>query len=224
MTRPIVTIDGPAGAGKSTIAKLLAEKLGYIYIDTGAMYRAVALCVLKNNISLSDNAKITSLANTISLRFEIIDGEKHIFSNDEDVTQAIRAPEATRLSSPVSAIHGVRKRLVEMQREMGKTGGIVMEGRDIGTVVFPDAQVKFFITASANERAKRRALELQQSGIDADVNQIASDIRERDLRDSSRTHAPLRQAGDAVLIETDNMSIEQVVDTCKNIHDQRISS
>lgn len=222
MSSPIVAIDGPAGAGKSTVARMVADRLGYLYIDTGAMYRAVAHKVIEGGIPLSNHAKIAALARALDIRFETIDGEQHIFADAEDVTQAIRLPEATRLSSPVSAIQGVRKRLVEIQRAMGEQGGVVMEGRDIGTVVFPDAEVKIFLTASVAERAKRRAEQLKGMGVEAAVDQIASDIRERDLRDSSRRHAPLKQAPGATLVDTDNMNIEQTVDEIVRIHNQSV--
>lgn len=222
MKNPIVAIDGPAGAGKSTVARMVADRLGYLYIDTGAMYRAVAWKVLEEKLPLSDEGKITALANRLDIHFEKQDGAQHILADGEDVTEAIRTPEATRLSSPVSAIHGVRKRMVDLQRKMGEEGGIVMEGRDIGTVVFPGAEVKVFLTASANERAQRRTLELKEKGVEADVEQIAAEIRERDLRDSSRKHAPLKQAKDAVLIETDSMTAEQVADRIVEIHNEKV--
>jgi CMP/dCMP kinase len=222
MTKPIVAIDGPAGAGKSTVARAVAERLGYLYVDTGAMYRAVAWRVIQEGIAVSDHPKIAALANRIDIHFERIDDEQRIFADGEDVTQAIRTPEATRLSSPVSAIKGVRKRLVDLQRKMGEQGGIVMEGRDIGTVVFPNAEVKVFLTASATERARRRTEELKAKGVDADIEQIAAEIGERDLRDSSRTHAPLKQAPDAVLIETDPLTLDQVIDAVVAVHDEKV--
>ncbi|MCX8053010.1 MAG: (d)CMP kinase [Armatimonadetes bacterium] len=223
MTKPIVTIDGPAGAGKSTVAKGVAERLGYIYIDTGAMYRAVAWKVIQEKIPISDHTRITALANRLDIRFEKIGSEQRIFADGEDVTEAIRTPEATRLSSPVSAIKGVRKRLVDLQRKMGEAGGVVMEGRDIGTVVFPHAEVKVFLTASATERARRRTEELREKGLDVDLDQIAEEISERDLRDSSRSEAPLKQAPDAVLIETDSLTLEQVIDAVIAVHDEKVS-
>ena len=223
MSKPIIAIDGPAGAGKSTIAQTVADQLGYLYIDTGAMYRAVAWKVIENAIPLADHAKIVALANKLKLRFERIDSVQHIFTDGEDLTDAIRTPEATRLSSPVSAISGVRRKLVDIQRKIGEEGGIVMEGRDIGTVVFPNAEVKIFLTASAGERAHRRVLQLKEQGIEADIEQIAEEIRERDLRDSSRSHAPLKQAADAVLLETDSKTIEQVVDEVINIHNEKVN-
>lgn len=221
MRKSIIAIDGPAGGGKSTVAKTVAEKLGYVYIDTGAMYRAVAWKVMQTNTPISDQRKIAALANKVEIRFELVDGEQRVILDGQDVTDSIRTPDATRLSSPVSTIRGVRKRLVDLQRKMGEVGGVVMEGRDIGTVVFPDAEVKIFLTASITERARRRTEQLRQLGMEADQEQIAADIRDRDLRDSSRAHAPLTQAPDAHLIESDNMSIEEVVDAILAIHAQR---
>lgn len=223
MKPPIIAIDGPAGAGKSTVAKGVAERLGYIYIDTGAMYRAVALKVLQEKIPITDHARITTLANRLDIRFEKVDGEQRIFVDGEDVTEAIRTPEASRLSSAVSAIKGVRKRLVELQRKMGESGGVVMEGRDVGTVIFPNAEVKVFLTASAEERARRRTNQLKEIGIEADIEQVAREISERDLRDSSRSEAPLKQAPDAVLIESDSMTVDQVIDAIIALHNERIA-
>ena len=223
MTKPIIAIDGPAGAGKSTIARLVAAKLGYIYIDTGAMYRAVAWKVLQAGIPLSEQAKVVALAKNIEVHFENVGGTQRVFADGEDVTEAIRTPEATRLSSPISAIQGVRKRMVELQRKMGEAGGVVMEGRDIGTVVFPQAEVKIFLTASVTERARRRVQQLKEQGVEADLAQVESEIKERDLRDSSRRHAPLKQAPDAVLVDTDSMTIEQVVDAVLAVHEGKVT-
>jgi len=220
--KPIIAIDGPAGAGKSTIAKLVAAKLGYTYIDTGAMYRAVAVRAIEAGIPLEKPDKIVELANRMDIRFEQRDGRQAIIVDGEDLTDAVRTPEATRLSSPVSAIPGVRHRLVELQRKMGEHGGVVMEGRDIGTYVFPDAEVKIFMTASQEERVRRRCIDLEKSGMSADPETVAREIRERDLRDSTRDMAPLKQAEDAVLINTDGMSIDQVVNAVVEIHDRRI--
>jgi cytidylate kinase len=220
--KPIIAIDGPAGAGKSTIAKLVAAKLGYTYIDTGAMYRAVAVRAMEAGIPLEKPDKIVELANRMDIRFEQRDGRQAIIVDGEDLTDAVRTPEATRLSSPVSAIPGVRHRLVELQRKMGEHGGVVMEGRDIGTYVFPDAEVKIFMTASQEERVRRRCIDLEKSGMSADPETVAREIRERDLRDSTRDMAPLKQAEDAVLINTDGMSIDQVVNAVVEIHDRRI--
>lgn len=221
MRKPIVAIDGPAGAGKSTVARGVADRLGYLYIDTGAMYRAIALCVLRAGVSISDHNAVVALALKTDVSLGMIDGELHVFANGEDVSQDIRTTEATRASSPVSAIPGVRKRLLELQRKMGAEGGIVMEGRDIGTVVFPDAEVKIFLTASADERARRRVEQMREMGVEADVEKTASEMRERDLRDSSRATAPLAQAPDAVLVDTDRMSVEQVIGAIVDIHDKK---
>lgn len=221
MRKPIIAIDGPAGAGKSTVAKLVAEKLGFVYIDTGAMYRAVAWKTMREQIPISDQRKISALANKIDISFQRNDSEQRVLVDGEDVTDSIRTPEATRLSSPISTIRGVRKRLVEMQRRMGESGGIVMEGRDIGTVVFPDAEVKVFLTASVTERARRRTEQLRAMGTQVDEAQIAEEIRDRDLRDSSRARAPLRQAPGAHLIETDSLSAEEVADAILTIHHAR---
>jgi cytidylate kinase len=223
MTKPIIAIDGPAGAGKSTVAKAVADRLGYLYIDTGAMYRAVAWKALEANVPISDQQAVVALAMRTDVSLATINGEQHVFADGEDVSQAIRTPEATRASSPVSALPGVRKRLVELQRKMAADGGVVMEGRDIGTVVFPHAEVKIFLTATAEERARRRVEQMREMGIQADPAKIAAEMRERDLRDSSRADSPLQQAPDAVLLDTDGMSVEQVIDAIIAIHNQKVS-
>ncbi len=222
MHKPIVAIDGPAGAGKSTVAKGVADRLGYLYIDTGAMYRAIAWKVLEAEIPMSDTKAIVSLAMRTQIKLTNIDAEQHVFADEEDVSLQIRTPEATRAAAPVSTIPGVRKRLVELQRNLAAEGGVVMEGRDIGTVVFPDAEVKIFLTASAQQRANRRVAQMKELGLEADPAQIAEEMRDRDLRDSSRADAPLMQAADAVLVDTDRMSVEQVVDAIVAIHDKTI--
>jgi cytidylate kinase len=224
MSSLIIAIDGPAGAGKSTVAKGVADRLGYLYIDTGAMYRAVAYKCLQAGISISDAKAVVALAMRTQISLANIDGEQHVYADGEDVTAAIRSPEATRASSPVSAIPGVRKRLVELQRGMAESGGVVMEGRDIGTVVFPNAQVKVFLTASAEERARRRVEQLRETGVEADPAKIAAEMRERDLRDSSRADAPLSKARDAVLLDTDGLSIDQVIEAIIGIHDKGLGS
>jgi cytidylate kinase len=206
-----IAIDGPAGSGKSTVAKTIAERLKKIYVDTGAMYRAVAWKSIQEGIPLSDESAIVEMTQKMQIRFERGIRQK-IFADDVDVSEAIRTPEVSRLSSPVSAIPGVRTRLVELQREFGSHGNVVMEGRDIGTVVLPNAELKIFLTASPEVRAKRRLTELKEKGYQADYEQVLSEIRERDLRDSTRAVAPLRQAPDAILVNTDLLSIEQVVE------------
>lgn len=222
MRKPIIAIDGPAGSGKSTVARIVAERLGFTYIDTGAMYRAVAVKAAEAGIPLEDPARITQLADRLTIYFRKSDDKQHIFVDGDDVTLAIRTPEATKLSSPVSAIPGVRHRLVELQRQMGADGGVVMEGRDIGTYVFPNAEIKIFMVASREERARRRCKDLINAGMRCHPETVARDIRERDERDSTRAMAPLKQAEDAVLIDTDGMSIEEVVDAVVNIYNRRI--
>lgn len=220
MHKPIIAIDGPAGAGKSTVAKGVADRLGYLYIDTGAMYRAIAWKVLQAGIAVSDAKSVVALAIRTRIRLSIVDGEQHVFADGEDISRQIRSPEATRAASPVSAIPGVRKRLVELQREMAEEGGVVMEGRDIGTVVFPNAQVKIFLTASAEQRAERRVKQMREMGLEADIKQIAAEMRDRDLRDSSRADAPLTQAPDAILVDTDHMTVDQVIDAIVAVYNR----
>jgi cytidylate kinase len=187
------------------------------------MYRAVAVKATEAGISLEEPDKIVELANSLDIRFQKLDDKQHIFADDDDLTEAIRTPEATRLSSPVSAIPGVRHRLVEIQRTMGEAGGVVMEGRDIGTYVFPNAEVKVFMIATPEERARRRCKDLERAGMPCDPMEVAAAIRERDERDSSREMAPLKQAEDAVLIVTDGMSIDDVVNAVIELHDRRIA-
>ncbi|HUV04915.1 MAG TPA: (d)CMP kinase [Armatimonadota bacterium] len=206
-----VAIDGPAGAGKTTVAREVARRLGYKYVDTGAMYRAVAWKSLEIGISLSDKAAIIEMAGATDIDFAQGDGSR-ILVDGVDVSEEIRGPEVTRLSSPVSAISGVRRHLVAQQRRLAGDGGVVMEGRDIGSIVLPDAEVKVFLTASAEERARRRFEEIRASGASVALEVLKRDIEERDRRDSTRTDSPLVKAPDAVAIDTDGLSIEQVVE------------
>ncbi len=207
----IIAIDGPAGSGKSTTAKLLAKKLGYLYIDTGAMYRAVTLFAIKNNI-LNDENKIIELASELDIELKLEDGITKVFVNGKDVSDEIRSLEVNQNVSPVSKIEGVRKILVEKQKQIGKNGGVVMEGRDITTVVFPNADVKVFLTASIDERARRRALEFAQKGQDVDIEKVKQNILERDRIDSSRSVSPLTKSPDAIEVDTSNLTIEEQVD------------
>ncbi|MFN3648389.1 MAG: (d)CMP kinase [Armatimonadota bacterium] len=215
--RPIVAIDGPAGAGKSTITRRLARRLDYVFIDTGAMYRAVALFAQRRGVPFDDPEGLTRLAE--SLRFEFRpDGESaRLFVEGEDVSEAIRTPEVSRGSSQVSVWPGVRAALVAHQRRMGEAGGVVMEGRDIGTVVFPHARVKIYLTATEEERARRRCLELTAKGAAANEAEVLCEVRERDRRDMEREHSPLRKADDAVEVVTDGLTIEQVVDCLEEL-------
>lgn len=222
MTRLTIAIDGPAGAGKSTVAKAVAAALGYTYIDTGAMYRAVALRAMQLGVDTEDPDRLGLLAE--DLRIEFIPSEggvQRVLANGHDVTTEIRSPEATRLSSPVSAVPAVRRALVMLQRQMGLAGGVVMEGRDIGTVVFPNAEVKVFLTASDRERANRRWCELRERGLDVSLEDVLAQQKERDKRDTSREDSPLKPAHDAVIVNTDNMTIEQVTGRILDIAKER---
>ncbi len=214
-----IAIDGPAGAGKTTVAREVARRLGLRYIDTGAMYRAVAWKSLEEGIPLSDEDRIVEMAGEMDINFPMGDGSR-IFVDGKDVSEAIRSPEVTRLSSPVSAISGVRRHLVAQQRRLASGGGVVMEGRDIGSVVLPDADVKIFLTASVEERARRRYLEMKASGVEVDIETLRREIEERDHRDSTRPDSPLTKVPEAVEINTDNLTVSQVVERilelCKN--------
>jgi cytidylate kinase len=213
--RPCVAIDGPAGAGKSTVARELARTLGYVYVDTGAMYRAITLKALRAGYTPSDHTCIVRLAESteIQLKPDPVTGGVIVFLDGEDVTRQIRSPEVNDGVSPVSAIRGVRSRMVALQRLMALQGGIVMEGRDIGTVVLPGADVKVFLSASQEERAKRRIKEMRASGYDPSEQAGMEDITRRDTMDSSRDVSPLVQADDAFLIDSSSMSITEVVET-----------
>ena len=210
MTRIVVTIDGPAGAGKSTVAKQLARRLGYRLLDTGAIYRSVALTARQRSTPWSDAVACASLARELDIRFEFVGDKNHVFLAGQDVTAAIRTPEISQGASQVSAHPEVRAALLDLQRRLGAGGGVVVEGRDTGTVVFPHAQAKFFLTATEEERARRRVAEL---GAAANYEQTLREIRERDLRDASRDVAPMKPADDAILIDSSTQTIEQVVDS-----------
>ena len=207
-----VAIDGPASAGKSTVAKIVAKKLHFIYCDTGAMYRSVTFAALKNHVKLDDDQALKELLKTIQIRFVPAEPEQRVFVNDEEVTQAIRTPEITNNVSLVSAQPSVRTELTKRQQEIAEAGGIVMDGRDIGTTVLPNAEVKLFLVASVHERAMRRFKENQTKGIDTPLDVLENEIEERDYKDSHREISPLTQAKDAVLVDTTSLTIEQVVD------------
>ena len=211
MTAAQIAIDGPAGAGKSTVAKLIADRLGYLYIDTGAMYRAVALLALEQGVAFDDAEGLTELIRGNEISLEPAASGCRVLINGKDVSRDIRLPEVGNAASPVSAVAEVRSLLVAMQQELAARRPVVMDGRDIGTVVLPDAACKIFLTASPRVRALRRAKELQQKGLTADIDQVEREIRERDERDSTRAASPLRQAEDAVLVDSSDMSIEEVV-------------
>lgn len=217
-----IAIDGPAGAGKSTIARKLAAELGYIYVDTGALYRAVGVNAMRNGADTKDAAQVgvTLSGADVSLRF--VDGEQRVFLGDEDVSLAIRTPEASMAASNVSAIPAVRDFLFDLQRDIAAKNNCIMDGRDIGTVVLPNAQVKIFLTASAEVRAKRRYDELLSKGMQADYDQVLEEMIQRDYQDSHRAIAPLKQADDAVLVDTSDMDLDQVVETLNNIVKENI--
>ena len=208
----IVAIDGPAGAGKSTTAKLVAQSLGYRYLDTGAMYRVLTYFAHKNGIRPSDGAKLAQAAQQMQIEFENRGGVDRVLVDGTDVTTEIRTPEVTRHVSEVSAHKEVRRIMVEKQRELGKSGSIVAEGRDITTVVFPDADVKVYLDASVSERAKRRLGDVTTMGIQSTHQEQEADIRRRDEYDSTRTHSPLTKAKGAVVVDTTHLTIEQQVD------------
>ncbi len=214
--RPVVAIDGPAGAGKSTVTRRVAERLGYLVVDTGALYRAVALKARRDDVSWDDQAAVADLAQRLAgeraLAFQAQPGEEpRVYLYTEDISEAIREPAVGQGASIVSAIPGVRAALLAMQRVAGERGGVVLEGRDIGTVVFPDAEAKFFLTASVDVRAQRRLEELATRGVQADFETVRRDVIERDERDSNRPIAPLKQASDAEPVDSSALGIDAVV-------------
>ncbi len=208
-----IAIDGPAGAGKSTISKKAAAELGYIYIDTGALYRTVGLAVTRKGADLSSPEEIASvLTGDISVELKFIDGEQRMFLNGEDVSNKIRTPEASLAASKVSAVPAVRTYLFDLQKKMAKENNCIMDGRDIGTVVLPDAQVKIFLTASPQARAKRRYKELIEKGMEVKYEDVLSDMIKRDYDDSHRAIAPLKKADDAILCDTSDIDLEQSIE------------
>ena len=208
--KKVVAIDGPAGAGKSTVSKIVAARLGYTYIDTGAMYRAVALKVLESKLPLTE-AAIAGAARDVEIDQQSVDGVTKTFLDGRDVSTEIRTPEVSKNVSSVAKVGFVRERLTELQRKMATRGGVLMDGRDIGTVVLPNADVKIFLTASVGERARRRFEELKAKGFDVKLEEIEKDIATRDKIDSEREIAPLKQADDAILIDTTDKTIDEVV-------------
>lgn len=216
-----IAIDGPAGAGKSTIAKKVAKELGFIYVDTGAMYRAMALYFLENNIAKEDEQAVSKAAQSADITIRYDNGEQQVLLNGENVTNRIRKEEVGNTASVTSAYAAVRQKLVELQQQLAKKENVIMDGRDIGTVVLPQAQVKIYLTASVETRAKRRYDELVQKGADCDIKEIEKDIAERDYRDMHRENSPLKQAEDAVLIDSSDMGIEDVVHSIITIYEER---
>ena len=217
-----VAIDGPAGAGKSTLARRLAADFGYIYVDTGAMFRTIGLYALRAGKEPKDNEAVDALLPNITLEFAFIEGEQHIYLNGEDVSTAIRTEEVGMAASAVGANPEVRAFLLGMQRDMAKTQDVLMDGRDIGTVVLPDATVKIFLTASPEARATRRWKEYQQKGVEVSYEEVLADVRQRDYQDTHRAAAPLKQAEDAVLLDTSELDFEQSLDAMKQIIAKKI--
>lgn len=209
MEKIIIAIDGHSSCGKSTLAKGLAFLLQYKYIDTGAMYRAVTYFLLEKGIDISDGEKVASVLDQVNIRFSIINGQNRTFLNGEDIEDEIRQMHVSKWVSPVSTISAVRKVLVEQQQAMGREAGIVMDGRDIGTVVFPDAQLKIFLTASIQKRTQRRFDELRSKGQEVEAEAVQQNLQERDHIDSNRHDSPLKQAEDAVLIDNTNLDVEE---------------
>lgn len=208
-----VAIDGPAGAGKSTVAKEVADALGYVLVDTGAIYRCVTLLAMRRNIVWDDGKKLVPLIDTLNISFSLQDGVNRVFLDREDVTLAIRARDISQHVSAVSAFPEVRLALLDLQRQLAGQGGAVLEGRDIGTVVCPDAPVKFFLDASPQERARRRYEELVARGENVALEEVLEEIIARDALDRSRDHAPLKPAADAVLLDSTRLSVQEVIDT-----------
>ena len=207
-----IAIDGPAGAGKSTIARRVAKELSFIYVDTGAMYRAMALYLLRREVNKDDTEQIGNICQDAEISIEYQNGEQIVLLNDENVNSYLRTEEVGNMASVSSAVPRVREKLLSLQRKLAGDMSVVMDGRDIGTTILPDADVKIYLTASSLTRAKRRYLELQEKGTVCNLDDIQKDIEERDQRDMSREISPLRQAEDAVLVDSSNLTIQQVVD------------
>lgn len=216
-----IAIDGPSATGKSTLAKALAKELSFIYIDTGAMYRAVGLYNIRKNIDLNNEDDVVNTLKDISIDIKYIDKEQRIFLNGEDVSSQIREEKVGMAASIVSTYKKVREVLVDLQRSLANVQNIIMDGRDIGTVVLPNASLKIFLTASSEERTKRRYLELKEKGKDVSIEDVAKELKERDERDTKRTNSPLTKAEDAILVDTTNMNIEQTIEYIKKLYEKR---
>lgn len=207
-----IAIDGPAGVGKSTLAKALAQHLGIIYLDTGAMYRGVTLLAQRQGVLPEEGLALEHLLEKLSLNFRMIEGKKCLFNHDENIEESIRKPEISKIVSEYAKLASVRTAMTQQQQRIAAETSVIMDGRDIGTVVLPDADFKFFITASVEERARRRYLELKEKGIDQDYQELVEDIARRDRLDSTRDIAPLKQAEDAILVDTDALNAEEVLE------------
>ena len=219
-----VAIDGPAGAGKSTIARRIAGDMEYLYIDTGAMYRTLAYKAIKNDVEIKDEAAVQKMLSDTKLDIVYKDGMQRMLADGQDVTDYIRTPEVSTGASDISAIPYVRNWLLEFQRNLAKSNNCLMDGRDIGTVVLPDADVKIFLTASAETRAQRRYSELKEKGMDVTFEKVLSDMKERDKNDSTRACAPLKQADDAVFVDTSSLTFEESVSLIKQIISDKVGN
>ena len=217
-----IAIDGPAGAGKSTIAKKVAKELGFIYVDTGAMYRSMALYFIRNGIKSDEEDRITAVCDNIQVSIDYVNGEQQVMLNGENVNAFIRTEEVSRMTSDTSKYPVVREKLLSLQRELASRKNVIMDGRDIGTCVLPDAEVKIYLTASSAERARRRYAEQVERGIECDIEQIEKDIIARDEQDMNREIAPLKQAEDAVYLDSSDMNIEQVVKAIIDIYKSKV--
>ena len=216
-----IAIDGPAGAGKSTIARRAAEELGFVYVDTGAMYRAIAVYLLQKGIPPEEKEQVEAAVKEIQVSIAYEEGEQQVLLNGENVTSWLRREEVGRMASSVSAIPAVRQALFELQRSLAEKEDVIMDGRDIGTAILPNAELKIYLTASVETTARRRCLELSQKGEEADLAEVEKDIRERDERDMNRETAPLKQAPDAIYLDTSHMTIEEVVGKIKTLCQRR---
>lgn len=216
-----IAIDGPAGAGKSTIAKLAARKLGFVYVDTGAMYRSMALYFIRQGIDPEDEAAVAEACSQVDVTIRYVDGAQQVILNGEDVSGLIRAEEVGRMASATSVYGPVRKKLVQLQQQLARQADVIMDGRDIGTCVLPEAPVKIYLTASVEIRAGRRFKELEEQGVVCDIKEIEKDIEDRDYRDMHREMSPLKQAEDAVLLDSSHMTIDQVVESIMRIARER---
>ncbi len=218
-----IAIDGPSGAGKSTISKAVAKKLGYLYVDTGAIYRTVGVFVRTHGVDPRDAENVAALLPQIKIEMRHVEGVQRMYLNGADVTETIREHEISRYASDVSAIPAVRAFLLEMQRKFAQTNNVIMDGRDIGTVVLPNATVKIFLTATAEDRAQRRYLELRAKGSDIAYEQVLEDMKRRDENDSTRALAPLKAADDAVLLDTTGFELEQSISAITELVEKRVS-
>ncbi|MBQ7706857.1 MAG: (d)CMP kinase [Lachnospiraceae bacterium] len=207
-----IAIDGPAGAGKSTIAKLVADKKGFIYVDTGAMYRSIALYIIENGIDVDDDEAVKNACDNIDISLKHVDGIQHVYLNDKDVSTDIRREEVGNMASKAATKKAVRERLLNLQRDIASANDVIMDGRDIGTFVLPNAELKIYLTASVMTRAKRRFDQLTEKGEKPDIDKIAEDIEKRDYQDMHREIAPLKQADDAVYLDTSDLTIDEVVE------------